>query len=441
MDSMESKQSDSRALANLAKGAKSAAHISRAALASGLYGAAATALEESLPLLLKIVGCILLALVLVPIVVFVSLPHVFFGYASSETAEVTRMTALAMSIGELCLSETEFEDRVIDPIVTEIVEEYTAMGIAISGVDLENNFDENSLCWLIAINSVAHQQNLEEITVEDIHSLCDAKIQRSSSLFGEENVILRVTIQALNAEDWMEQMDFDTDAENWAAALYQTLKDSNALEQYGAYYSESPPNYGGDSGYGGSVEYGSGRSTEIDLSGFRNPAVKSGHDLAAFAVQAWENGWGYVWGTFGHILTPALLEYKVQQYPDGVGNYQSFIRSHWLGGRTVDCIGLIKSYCWLETEPVRISYASHGVPDYDANSMYHNAVRQGAEHGAIVTIPEIPGLILWKQGHTGVYIGGGFVIEAMGTSRGVVKTELQGRGWQAWYKLPYLIYD
>lgn len=37
-------------------------------------------------------------------------------------------------------------------------------------------------------------------------------------------------------------------------------------------------------------------------------------------------------------------------------------------------------------------------------------------------MPEIPGLMLWKSGHAGVYIGGGYAIEAMGTSKGVVKT-------------------
>jgi cell wall-associated NlpC family hydrolase len=39
-------------------------------------------------------------------------------------------------------------------------------------------------------------------------------------------------------------------------------------------------------------------------------------------------------------------------------------------------------------------------------------------------MPDIPGLAVWHDGHIGVYIGGGQVIEAMGTKYGVVKTEL-----------------
>lgn len=56
-------------------------------------------------------------------------------------------------------------------------------------------------------------------------------------------------------------------------------------------------------------------------------------------------------------------------------------------------------------------------------------------------MPDIPGLAVWHDGHIGVYIGGGQVIEAMGTKYGVVKTELAGRGWTHWLKIPYINYD
>lgn len=40
----------------------------------------------------------------------------------------------------------------------------------------------------------------------------------------------------------------------------------------------------------------------------------------------------------------------------------------------------------------------------------------------------------------GVYIGNGEVIEAQGTAYGVVKTELNGRGWTKWLKIPNIKY-
>ena len=57
------------------------------------------------------------------------------------------------------------------------------------------------------------------------------------------------------------------------------------------------------------------------------------------------------------------------------------------------------------------------------------------------TIPDTPGLAVWKPGHIGVYIGNGEVIEAMGTKYGVVKTQLQGRGWTHWLEIPYIAYE
>ena len=141
--------------------------------------------------------------------------------------------------------------------------------------------------------------------------------------------------------------------------------------------------------------------------------------------------------TFGQVLTPELLQYKISQYPEGVGDEANFIRSHWLNRRTTDCVGLIKGYGWLNTETMEIQYGSNGMPDVGADGMYYNAGRKGS----IETMPDTPGLAVWKSGHIGVYIGSGEVIEAMDTRYGVVKTKLQGRGWSHWLEVPGIKYD
>ena len=193
----------------------------------------------------------------------------------------------------------------------------------------------------------------------------------------------------------------------------------------------------GGGSYDGSFIAGGDRSIELDISTFADPTTKNATDLVTYAVHAWESGWGYVWGTYGNVLTESLLAYKVSQYPDGVGNHESFIRAHWLGGRTTDCVGLIKGYSWLSPETMTIDYGTHGMPDIGANQMYYTA----RESGPISTMPDIPGLAVWHEGHIGVYIGNGQVVEAMGTKYGVVKTELAGRGWTHWLKIPYINYD
>ena len=193
----------------------------------------------------------------------------------------------------------------------------------------------------------------------------------------------------------------------------------------------------GGGSYSGEFLRGDGSSIDLDISAFVDPANKNAADLVTYAIHAWESGWGYVWGTYGNVLTESLLAHKVSQYPDGVGNHEDIIRANWLGGRTADCVGLIKGYGWLSPETMTIDYGTHGMPDIGANQMYYNA----KESGPISTMPDVPGLAVWHEGHIGVYIGNGQVIEAMGTRYGVVKTELADRGWTHWLKVPYINYD
>ena len=167
---------------------------------------------------------------------------------------------------------------------------------------------------------------------------------------GDDGVVttLRIEVKHLDPEKLMDELGFDDEARQWAGALYETLEESDAINKYRSYYEAYQPGYGGDGSYSGDVEYGSGYDNKIDISGFVDPSTKNNLDLASYAIQAWANNWGYVWGTYGNVLTPALFEYKKQQYPDGVGNYADFIKDHWLGRRTADCIGLIKGYGWLD---------------------------------------------------------------------------------------------
>ena len=194
---------------------------------------------------------------------------------------------------------------------------------------------------------------------------------------------------------------------------------------------------GNSGGLAGGGIRGAGSSIELDAHEFTDAAHKNAVDLAVYAIHAWENGWGYVWGTYGGILTESLLDYKLSQYPDGVGQYESFIRANWLGSRTTDCVGLIKGYGWLDIDSMTIAYGTNGMPDTSANQMFYAA----SVSGPIGTIPDTPGIAVWHDGHIGVYIGNGEVIEAMGTKHGVVKTRLTERNWTHWLEIPYINYN
>ena len=369
------------------------------------------------------------------------MPNMFFGYDTSETDAVSDMTGKAMVVGSAYMSLEAFESTQVDAVVTGIVNQYENEGKQIDRVIVHSSFDEDDLLWMIAINSVAYQQDLNAMTVESIWGLSYSSLKKRFhlGLFGDAETTLEISFEKFDPEAAMEELGFDEEAKNWTAALHGILEKSDALHRYAAYYKPVQPSYGGDTGgaYTGPVDRGDSFQNDIDNSRFRDPYSKNNHDLAVFATQAWENNWGYVWGTFGNVLTSSLLYYKLEQYPEGVGNFESFIRENWLGRRTADCVGLIKAYGWYNPDTGLMDYGTNGMSDLGADQMFYAA----AESGPMDTMPEIEGLAVWKSGHIGVYIGGGYVIEAMGTMYGVVRTEVEGRGWEGWCKIPFISYD
>ena len=167
------------------------------------------------------------------------------------------------------------------------------------------------------------------------------------------------------------------------------------------------------------------RAVAIDLSGYTDPATKNNLDLVQWAMEAQKAGWGYVYGTYGNVFDQAMFDFKLEQYPDEVGGHEDFIRQNWLGRRTADCVGLIKGYGWLDPETKEVNYGTNGMPDIGADAMYEYA----SEKGTIDTIPEILGLAVWHEGHIGIYIGNGKVVQAANTTAGVVLTNLSDTAW------------
>ncbi len=178
------------------------------------------------------------------------------------------------------------------------------------------------------------------------------------------------------------------------------------------------------------------RGTYIDTTDYVDPSRKNNIDLAKWAENAADKQWGYVFGTYGTVLSEEMLRTKMSQYPGDVAVYEEFIRENWLGRRTADCVGLIKGYGWFNTASQEIEIGANGMPDIGSDGMYANAT----EKGPINTIPEIPGLAVWHAGHIGIYIGDGKVVEAMTTTVGVVVTDVFSRSWTHWLKIPYIDY-
>lgn len=162
---------------------------------------------------------------------------------------------------------------------------------------------------------------------------------------------------------------------------------------------------------------------------------KSANGLVEYCKRMKEDGYGYVYGSFGQVCTESLLDQYANMYPDNnlAGGEMRKVGKKWIGRRVVDCSGMIKYYLMTD--------------NYGDNPRYSRAfdtavhINNASEQGDISTIPEIPGVLLWMPGHVGVYIGNGKVIESKGTYYGVVETNLKGRGWKKWFKIPDISYD
>ena len=144
----------------------------------------------------------------------------------------------------------------------------------------------------------------------------------------------------------------------------------------------------------------------------------------------------YIFGTFGQKLTASLLDAKSKQYPKQLGAARlKKAKAQFVGKRSDDCIGLIKNYLWAD--------AADSEPKYNASEDWSadETFKRAAEKGPISEMPEILGLCVRYSGHVGVYVGGGYVIEARGFDYGVVKTALNSRKWSHWYKHPCIKYE
>jgi len=163
------------------------------------------------------------------------------------------------------------------------------------------------------------------------------------------------------------------------------------------------------------------------------------YGLVSHAQRALKEGWKYAYGTIGQILTETVLAQKLKQYPNEIQKNYDLIKKY-IGQRTVDCVNLIKSYLWWDDKK--------DDPVYDVKydkvdgvwMTADGAFQVAKEKGPVSTMPDIPGICVRYSGHIGIYVGNSEVIEARGTTYGVVKTLLKDRPWTHWLKYPDIIY-
>ncbi|MBQ4121488.1 MAG: peptidoglycan-binding protein [Clostridia bacterium] len=165
-------------------------------------------------------------------------------------------------------------------------------------------------------------------------------------------------------------------------------------------------------------------------------------------------GQKYWYGTCVYICTKSLLKSKTKQYPTHYGSSRTSTYEKHIAARHIcmDCIGLIKGFFWTNGgegvleylnggAEYKNKYGSNGCPDKGANGMLSWLKSKGCKNGKIATMPDVPGILLFKSGHVGVYVGNGYAVEAQGFAYGVVKTKVSKRPWTEWAYLPASLID
>jgi len=171
-----------------------------------------------------------------------------------------------------------------------------------------------------------------------------------------------------------------------------------------------------------------------------NACVITTEALIKLFQQALDEKWGYIYG-MTHVK---WSEARQKQYDVAKANDKNCQKSiqygpKWYGHIVTDCSGL---FAWAFNELGGKIY--HG-----SNTMYKSyCVNKGAlVNGKRKDGKELkPGTAVFtgtegSHGHVGLYIGGGYVIEAKGAQYGVVKTPITDKRWTYWGELKGVQYD
>ncbi|MBD5118553.1 MAG: hypothetical protein HDT37_05535 [Clostridiales bacterium] len=164
----------------------------------------------------------------------------------------------------------------------------------------------------------------------------------------------------------------------------------------------------------------------------------------------------YMLGPWGWPATDKMITRATTNGSNAQTNKQWLAKANAIKGKgfLFDCVGLIKGILWgwigdLSRTYGGAGYACNGVPDYDAKKMIDCCREVSTDFSRIV-----PGEAVWMDGHIGIYVGGGVVVESTPKWQGGVQCstlantagsqKLPGtvgsRTWTKHGKLPWVDY-
>ena len=162
----------------------------------------------------------------------------------------------------------------------------------------------------------------------------------------------------------------------------------------------------------------------------------------------------YVMGCFGAPMTEANKQRYINhhEYNQRPGPKAAILAAS-ADTFGFDCVCLIKSILWLWRGDKNAvyggaTYASNGVPDIGADTIITKCTGVKTAFNAA---DMVPGELLWKSGHVGIYIGNGQAVECTPAWANCVQItdvanicstgDRPSRTWTKHGRLPYVAYD
>ncbi len=275
----------SQHLSNLAQHTKAIYDIIKAAISSGLHGAAVAAVKHYWPQILVIAICLLL----LPVILFAALPSMLFGFGGSDDAEIAAMNSGAAQLRGYYTDYQDYMEEYVEELklrfsdgvsstaassenttgtaapdtVSQITTEKISYKVRVMGKPMDRE-------WFIAFYSVAHENDLthmNEQTIRDFvpklirYEIRDDVLLESSTVsmpwmptvsqpeqqptgkpdslsqpsktetseYPTSNLPVKVkfvTISYLTPEEYMAELSAED--RNWAELLHQSLIDGGA---------------------------------------------------------------------------------------------------------------------------------------------------------------------------------------------------------------------
>ena len=223
-----------------------------------MHGAAVAAVKEFAPTLIKWGVIALSVLLVLPFLIVCALPNIFFRYDSRAKADVTAMTTKAEIIEKAYAEAQAGADNALEMQVAEYLAAYVTANpdaTDIDEVEIRRNTGITNDYWYIAINSVAHQQDLFTMDEEEVKK---RTIFNTLFTFGipfleeqapqddQAETIKKLTIDVedTNPEALMNELNFTDEQKNWARLLYSTMADDQIIKPGDPDYALANIDYG-----------------------------------------------------------------------------------------------------------------------------------------------------------------------------------------------------